>query len=383
MTSSQDPITVSGAGPAGLVAAITAARAGRHTIVYEQHQAVGHRFHGDFQGLENWTAEDDVLDELARLGIELTFECTPFHEAVLYDPDGREHICRDSRPLFYLVRRGPGEQTLDHSLQAQALSLGVELRLDTPCNRLPRGGIVAQGPKRADVIAVGYLFETDAADGAFCILSGQLSAQGYAYLIVHRKRGVIATCLFEDFHNERYYLERTREFFQNTLGLTMRHVRRYGGVGNFSVPSTARNGNMLYVGECAGFQDALAGFGMRYALLSGYLAASALLTGNAQSYDALWQARFGDELRASTVNRYLYAAFGDPGRRFLVRQLTGTSGGRARIRRRYASTSWKRLLYPIARRSVEKSTRLACETPGCNCTWCRCHDGGPLRGNHA
>ena len=379
MTPSPDSITVSGAGPAGLAAAITAARAGRHVIVYERHRAVGHRFHGDFQGLENWTAEDDVLDELAGLGIEPTFECTPFHEAILYDPDGREHICRDTKPLFYLVRRGPGEDTLDRSLQTQALSLGVELRLDTPGNRLPRGGIVAQGPRR---VAVGCLFETDAADGAFCALSGQLSAQGYAYLLVHRGRGVIATCLFEDFHNERYYLERTREFFQNTLGLSMRHVRRFGGVGNFSVPATALNGDMLYVGECAGFQDALAGFGMRYALISGCLAASALLAGNPQGYDALWRTRFGDELRASTVNRYLFAAFGDFGRRLLVHRLAGMSGGRARIRRRYVRTAWKRLLYPFARRSVEKGMRLAWETPGCHCTWCRCHGDELLRGNN-
>jgi len=383
MTSPQDTITVSGAGPAGLAAAITAAGAGRHVIVYERNHAVGHRFHGDFQGLENWTSEADVLEELATLGIEPTFECTPFREAVLYDPDGHEHVCRDARPLFYLVSRGPGQETLDQCLKAQAISLGVELRLGAPSDYLPQGGIVAQGPRRADVIAVGYVFETDAADGAFCVLSGQLSAQGYAYLIVHRGRGVIATCLFEDFHNERYYLERTREFFDSKLGLTIRHARRFGGIGNFSVPVTARKGGMLYVGECAGFQDALAGFGMRYALLSGHLAAAALLAGKAGAYDKLWRARFGNELLASTVNRYFYTAFGDPGRRSLVRQLAGTSGGRARIRDRYARTALKRLLYPFVRRSVEKGIRVACEAPGCSCTWCRCHGDESLRENYA
>jgi flavin-dependent dehydrogenase len=369
------PITVSGAGPAGLSAAITVVRAGAPALVYDRHEAVGHRFHGDFQGLENWTTEVDVLDELAALGIEPTFECTPFREAVLYDPNGREYLCRDSQPLFYLVRRGPGEESLDQGLQRQALSLGVELRLGTPCRHLPEGSIVAEGPKRADVIAVGHLFETDAADGAFCVLSGQLSAQAYAYLIVHRGQGVVATCLFEDFHNERYYLGRTVEFFQNAIGLTMRHVRRFGGVGNFSVPATARNGGMLYVGECAGFQDALAGFGLRYALISGHLAAKALLEGEARAYDGLWRSRFGSELRAATVNRYLYAALGDAARRFLARQIAGSSGVRTRLRRRYANSALKALLYPIARRSVDNRLRIECVAPGCDCTWCRCHGG--------
>lgn len=373
MATMQNLITVSGAGPAGLAAAITAARGGARAVVYERHKAVGHRFHGDFQGLENWTADEDVLEELAALGIEPTFECTPFYEVVLYDPDGREYLCRDARPLFYLVRRGAGEDSLDQGLKAQALSLGVELRFDTPCHHLPEGGIVAEGPRRADIIAVGFQFETDAADGVFCVLSGRLSAQGYAYLIVHRGQGVIATCLFGDFHNERYYVERTREFFQDTVGLRMRHVRRFGRIGNFSVPATARKDGMLYVGECAGFQDALAGFGMRYALLSGQLAATALLAGGARAYDGLWRARFESTLRASTVNRFLYITFGNLGRRFLARRLGGGSAGRARIRRRYANTVLTELLYPLARRSVERSARIACDTPGCSCTWCRCH----------
>lgn len=57
-------IEISGAGPAGLAAALAITAAGLHALVYEKRPVVGSRFHGDFQGLENWTTREDVLEEL-------------------------------------------------------------------------------------------------------------------------------------------------------------------------------------------------------------------------------------------------------------------------------------------------------------------------------
>ncbi|MDZ4140519.1 MAG: NAD(P)-binding protein, partial [Methylotenera sp.] len=70
-------IQIGGAGPAGLAAAITLAKAGRHVLVHEAQSEVGHRFDGDFQGLENWSTQQDVLDLLREIGITTEFATLP------------------------------------------------------------------------------------------------------------------------------------------------------------------------------------------------------------------------------------------------------------------------------------------------------------------
>jgi flavin-dependent dehydrogenase len=72
------PVEIVGAGPAGLVAALTLARNGYRAVVHELRPDVGHRFHGDFQGLENWSTKEDVIDLLGRMGIKINFPCHPY-----------------------------------------------------------------------------------------------------------------------------------------------------------------------------------------------------------------------------------------------------------------------------------------------------------------
>ncbi|MEO8218917.1 MAG: FAD-dependent oxidoreductase [Acidobacteriota bacterium] len=373
MNSSEHGIEISGAGPSGLAAALTLARAGRRVTVFERRPEVGGRFHGDFQGLENWTTEGDVLEELSAIGIESSFDAAPFREGVFHDPDGREYRYSSDQPLFYLVRRGPGPGTVDDGLKRQALAAGVEIRFSESKDHLPNGGIVSQGPRGADVIAVGYVFETDASDVAFGALSERLAPKGYSYLLIHGGRGTVASCMFDDYHDEKVYLERTVEFYRKTAGLVMRNPRRFGGTGNFEVPATARQGRLLFAGEAAGFQDALWGFGMRYAMLSGHLAAQSLLENGGRDYDRRWNKRLGGLLRSAIVNRSAYDAMGDPGYRKLMKSLDRAPDARMWLHNHYAGSLWKRLFFPLARRRVRSRRKTTvCVREGCDCTWCRC-----------
>ena len=65
-------IKIAGAGPAGLTAAINLAKAGYQVEVFEKNHDTGVRFHGDLQGLENWSRERDIIDELHDMNIKST-----------------------------------------------------------------------------------------------------------------------------------------------------------------------------------------------------------------------------------------------------------------------------------------------------------------------
>jgi len=368
-----EPIHIVGAGPAGLAAALTIAAAGGRAVVHEQRADVGSRFHGDLQGIENWTTPGDALEELESVtGTALQGRAHPAREGVFFDPEGREYLYRSPDPLFYLVRRGPEAGTLDDALKSEALAAGVEIRFREPWTRLSAGGIVAGGPRAADAIAVGYVFETDQADGVYGVLSDQLAPKGYAYLLICAGRGTVATCLFGDFAREAEYLDRTVAFFRDRAGLQMRQAVRFGGAGNILLPRTARQGRILFAGEAAGFQDALWGFGIRIGMISGHLAARALLDCVPERYDHAWRRRLGGHLRASLVNRYAFSRMGDAGYGRLMRSIAAMADARQWLRRHYSPTLCKRFAFPLIRWLVlSRREPPACAWPACDRIWCR------------
>ena len=147
-----DLIQIGGAGPAGLAAAITLARAGRRVLVHELQGVVGHRFDGDFQGLENWSTQQDALYLLREMGISTAFTAMPCRRADVFDAWDKRYEVAGSKIIFYLVERGPGPGTLDTALLEQARGLEVEVRFNSRLDHLEGAGILAAGPKAADAI---------------------------------------------------------------------------------------------------------------------------------------------------------------------------------------------------------------------------------------
>lgn len=366
--------SVIGAGPAGLVAAATLARAGRRVRVYEKAATVGHRFSGDFQGLENWSSPDDALDRLASLGVEATFAYGPFHEVTFYDRALRLVVAGSTEPLFYLVRRGPEAGSLDRALLDHARDAGAEVLLDQPAEHARRGDIVAIGPRFADGLATGYVFPTTLEDQAHCIISEDLAPAGYAYLLVWEGRATVATCLFRNLQNWKEARRRTVETFTRLVaGLDLGEARPFSGYGSvFGSARYSDEAGRLYVGEAAGLQDPEWGFGMWYAMESGALAARSLLEGF--SYDEAAGDRFDGRREAALFNRLLYERLPAGVVPLLLRKGAASSDLRRRLRRHWAPNVLKS---GVARVALPRFTRTrlnhrdrACHTTTCDCVWC-------------
>lgn len=83
-------VKILGAGPAGLTAAINLAKEGYQVTIFEKEKECGMRFNGDFQGIENWSSQVDVLDDLNLMNIKTNFYFDPIRNCEIYDPDSKK-----------------------------------------------------------------------------------------------------------------------------------------------------------------------------------------------------------------------------------------------------------------------------------------------------
>jgi len=373
MSDAKEKIDVIGAGPAGLVAAINLAKSGFAVTLHEAGPSVGHRFHGDFQGIENWTTEEDVRDFLKRINVEVNFLFEPYSGGIFVSPNLRRREIRTREPLFYLAERGGEQGCLDFGLLRQAEAAGVKVKFNTRTWNVDQEGIIAVGPRAADLIAKGVVFDTDLGDEAYAIVDDRLAPKGYAYLLINQGRATLATVIGRDFRNEKLYFQRTLETFQKVVSMRMKHPREFGGYGNFFLRPTAIEGRKLYLGESAGFQDALFGFGMRYAMTSGFLAAQSLVNG--ANYDELWKKEILPLLRTSLSNRMIFEFLGNRGYEYIAKRIARRADLRDVLRKQYDPSLLKIALFPVALLLANILRRMrvedkSCHHEDCSCVWC-------------
>ncbi|PIS07693.1 hypothetical protein COT78_02335 [Candidatus Berkelbacteria bacterium CG10_big_fil_rev_8_21_14_0_10_43_13] len=302
--SQKSNIKVLGAGISGLTAAINLAKSGYNVEVFEKRADCGQRFHGDMQGIENWTKKNDVIQELKEMNIETNFDCTPFSNVTVTNTKIDEKFDFD-RPLFYLVKRGDSQNSLDQGLKKQALSAGVKIYFNS-IFKPDEADIVATGPNpaRLTVADKGIIFKTKMANTAIAIVNDEFAHKGYSYLLVVDGYACLCSCVFNETETLTDCFNKTKTYFVKKYNLEITNAKSVGGVGYFTINNVWQKEKSRYVGEAAGLQDFLAGFGMRTAFRSGYLAAKSIIDNC--NYSDLVEKEYRKYLKAGIVNRYLW-----------------------------------------------------------------------------
>ena len=345
-------IKIIGSGPSGLAAAINLAKAGYEVHVFEKNNDCGLRFHGDLEGLENWSKKEDVLEELGKMNISLNFPYHPFLDVTVANGT-RSQEFHFKRPLFYAVKRGVEEGSLDQGFKQQAIDHGVTFHFKTALAE-PEGDIIATGPSVKEIFAVdkGIVFQTDYPDTAIGLINDAAAYKGYAYLIVTNGYGCMCTVLFDKFDQVGRCFEETSRVFHDMIGLEVRDGKSVGGVGGFSLRNVFQSDGRLYVGEAAGIQDFLWGFGIRDAIASGYIAARSIIEG--RSYEAMAKKYFSRKLRASLVNRYLWDKFIARGYFYILDRVKDVEYGLNFLSHMHKFNLLQQVLYPFALSAMRK-----------------------------
>ena len=281
---SDDVVRILGAGLSGLAAATILAKAGKKVEVHDIREDSGARFDGDFQGLENWTSKEDFFDEMRDWGLDpQSFKSTEFRELSLIHPDDVVTTAKSHRIAYRIVERGTDEHCIDQGFKKMALDAGATIHYKSKVDP-SECMIIAAGPKDTSAIAFGEVFKTSYPNHVAFQLNDKLAPGAYSYLIVIDGIGLICTCLWRKQKNSNRYLNETIAWYENAYPeLDREPIKRVGGKGDFSIPSTYFANGQYFVGEAGGLQDFMWGFGMRYAVTSGVMAANSILSGS--NYD--------------------------------------------------------------------------------------------------
>lgn len=297
-------IRIVGAGPSGLTAAINLAQAGHKVDVYEKRSDTGKRFHGDLQGLENWSDEEDVLEQFGRMNLKINFDADPFLKLIITNGYS-QRVSHYDHPLCYLVKRGDVQGSLDQGLKQQALQAGVDIHFRQTIP-VEEADIVATGPISRELFAVdkGIVFKTDYEDTNVFLLNDKAAYKGYSYLLITKGYGCMCTVLFDRFPDLDQNFEVARQMLEEEFDFDIREPQPVAGVGCFSTKNIYQQGQTLYVGEAAGLQDLMWGFGIKTAVESGYMAAESIIHG--RDFAAMAREHFQPKLKATLVDRFVW-----------------------------------------------------------------------------
>jgi len=357
----KDRIDILGAGLSGLAAATILAKAGKEVHVHEIRKDSGARFDGDFQGIENWTSEIDFFDEMKSWGLDPDeFKSNSFDIIDLIHPDDVITNPVTNGTAFRVVERGTDEHCIDQGFKRMAISAGAKIHYQTRVK--PEDcDIIAAGPKDSSALAFGEIFHTDHPNHVSFQLNDKLAPGAYSYLIIIDGIGLICTCLWRKQKKSGRYLNETIAWYESHYELNRIPIKRVGGKGDFSLPQKYTHGNKIYVGEAGGLQDFMWGFGMRYAITSGVLAAQSIL--DECDYETEVRKKLVPLIKTSAINRFLMNRVGDRGFKFVanywMRDQRKNGDGLRFMKWVYQPGIFRKSLWPVVKISMLRKKKLS------------------------
>jgi len=344
-------IKIMGGGISGLCAAINLAKAGYKVDVFEKKEDCGKRFHGDLEGFENWSSQKNVLDEMQSYNLKINFDCIAFNSICMTDG---KIILRNSfeKPIFYIVKRGVLKNSLDQGLKNQALDLGINIYFNSNIKKNDVD-IISIGVAENKLIAIakGITFDTEAEDIAVALLNNKTSNNGYSYLLINNGYGTMCSVnYYIKGVNINAYFKKTYEIITKLFDFDIKNEKKAGGFGCFLIKPRLIEDGKIYTGEAAGLQDFLWGFGMRYAVISGFLAATSIIEN--RNYAELIKQKLSDRIKTSIVNRYVIEMIGNRFNKLMIKRAKRNNDWMDLLYRGYNPSWLSKLLYPIAKWSL-------------------------------
>ncbi len=375
-------VIVVGAGPAGAMAASTAAALGLRTALVEEHAAVGTPTHcsGKLQlhAFREFNLPDHLILNTLRAG-------------AFYAPNGTVARIRRAVPDSHVVDRARFDQWLVDQAQAQGaeLLLGTRLRVAERVNGAmrvtgERGGaaftalapliVDAEGarpglPKtiglplrRRLVLGLQYQMRDVDLSDEDCpeIYLGSASAPGFfAWLMpIGRRRARVGVCVDPALARfaPRYYLERLlREHPVLAARLRRARIERRlaGPIPLLAARHRTVTDGMIVIGDAAGQVKATSGGGIYFSLIAARLAAQAAvgyLGGDHHAlsrYERNWRQRFGRELRVTAMARRALNRMTDADLNAIVGAIADDRNLRTTIDRLGDTAFQSRLLAPV------------------------------------
>jgi flavin-dependent dehydrogenase len=293
-------IEILGGGVSGLTAAIILSKNGFKVKVYERENKIGKK-HNHISAVRNYEKKD-WLEKIKKMGLDLIPSKT-IKTVIRHSPSGFISKTLSERPIFYMFNRGMRKKSLEKQLLEQALKNNVEIIYNS---NKDKATIIATGVKKANIFACGKIYKGKI-DCVHLFYNNIYAPKGYLCILPSKDEFEVLAVGFDK--NEFLTLEKKFEDAIKKDDILMNVIKNcevieeVKGYGNYFNPIGYKNG-YYYVGEAGGFQDASRGFGIWYAILTGYLAALSIV--KKTDYNKKWQNLLSKEVKENIKRRKMF-----------------------------------------------------------------------------